>query len=305
MDPKIYLVGGYQLFTDETCRTVYELNLRQECWTTLTQIPRGFTVCCGAVISDGGLYVVAGHDGVTTEFSQKINRFDLSSQEWSEWPSSFSEPLFINGLAVTKNEHAAIFCSGDPVQQVNRKISKSNVKSRVFSLLPSYSETTNPNRIWNGNLSQVAITPTGTSVLTCGGYDEKDVASTAAFLLDHTQPTRVASMSVPRGSHGLVTSTRTGRAYAIGGTWISGGRHSHRTCEAFDADTNRWIFTRRMAKPRRDFAAASSGNQIFVFGGFHGVDGIFFDSEVYDERSGNWRSGPAVPPGLWNYTVAA
>ena len=85
----------------------------------------------------------------------------------------------------------------------------------------------------------------------------------------------------------------------------TGCRHSFHTCEVYDAGVDGWSFIRRMAKPRRNFAAAACDGQLFVFGGFDGVQGIFFDSEVYDERSGQWRHGPDVPGCLWNYAVAA
>jgi hypothetical protein len=85
----------------------------------------------------------------------------------------------------------------------------------------------------------------------------------------------------------------------------SGGRDSFRSCEAYDAGADRWTFISRMAQPRRNFAATYCGRQVFIFGGFDGIAGIFFDSEIYDERSGRWRTGPALPACMWNYAVAS
>ena len=140
-----------------------------------------------------------------------------------------------------------------------------------------------------------------------GGSDEYDemVSTMELYDLQNASWTQLASMAVPRSSHGCVALD--GKLYAAGGQSEAEDIGSENdpaedSAEVYDPQTDGWLPLAKMTTARVHLGLAAVGGKVYAIGGY-GATGSALDSvEAYDPQLGCWalvasmsvrRMGPA------------
>jgi len=124
-------------------------------------------------------------------------------------------------------------------------------------------------------------------------------ARTDLWAYDRTTDMWAARASMSTGRAGLAVATVGNSIYAIGGRSGTGGPCSGgplASVERYDIATDTWSPVAPLPSARSDLAAATVGNQIYVFGGCNAIGMFLSDVDVYDVSTDTWSTAPTDMP---------
>ena len=253
-------------------------------------MPTARTEVAGALL-DGKIYVIGGYveSGETTDI---VQAYDPKADKWSE-VSSLPEPV---DHAAAATFDGKLFVVGGYVDFEGKRTPTS--KSFI------YDPTTNR---WK----EIKSMPTARGALTAnfvdgilfavGGQDSarKNVNTNEAY--DLKKNTWTEREPMPTNRHHIASAVVDGKLYVVGGRQTGKSPDVNiDTNEVYDPKLDKWTSLNSMPTKRSGLAAASLGNEIYVFGGEHPFnDGeplkTFNNTEIYNTKTDKWTSGSPLP----------
>ena len=144
--------------------------------------------------------------------------------------------------------------------------------------------------------TEVAAARVGRFVYVMGGFERDSGATTAAterYDIRRDRWTRVADM--PVGLNHAAAAAYKGRVYVVGGYRGSAGlTEETRALLRYEPGRDRWTRLRPAPTRRGALAVGVIGHRLYAVGGAASGQGALTTLEIYDFRTGRWRSGPAM-----------
>lgn len=248
-------------------------------------------MACG-VLTDAGtpyIYCTGGSTAGATTATNRTFRYnpvtDVIAAVTAPWPGNAGQDTLPGGCAVSQNK---LYVLGG--YQINTAVT-----DKIWEFTPGGSIWVQKNAVLPAPLGFIPTTANGNIIYTAGGswFTPPDTLEDIANVYSYYPASDIISSgySLPRTTAGAQALTVNSRVWVLGGGTITPSREVDITDLLA-----RWITGPSLATARRNFAAATDGNRIWVVGGCAADCAGALDSmEIFQCPAGSTPAPSATP----------